>query len=72
MLQDREWRKVDGAPADAIAELKSVAPTVLPDSYFALLAFSNGGEGPLPVQPFWFQLYPAEEATRIAREDPSM
>ncbi|MDP9423202.1 MAG: SMI1/KNR4 family protein [Pseudomonadota bacterium] len=24
----------------------------MPDSYFRLLAYSNGGEGPLPVDPF--------------------
>lgn len=68
MLQGREWHKVDGASADAIAALKSVAPVALPESYYALLSFSNGGEGPLAVQPLWFCLYPAEEAAQIERD----
>lgn len=68
VLQNREWHKVDGASADAIAALKSLAPVDLPESYYALLTFSNGGEGPLAVQPLWFQLYPAEEAAQIERD----
>ena len=62
VLQNRAWHKVDRASADAIAMLKSLAPVDLPESYYSLLTFSNGGEGPLAVQPMWFQLYPAEEA----------
>lgn len=65
MLQGREWHKVDGASSDAIAALKSIAPVDLPESYYSLLSFSNGGEGPLAVQPLWFCLYPAEEAAQI-------
>lgn len=68
VLQNRKWHKVDGASADAIAALKSLAPVDLPESYYALLTFSNGGEGPLAVQPLWFQLYPAEEAAQIERD----
>lgn len=68
MLQNREWRKVDGASTEAIAALKLVAPVDLPESYYSLLKFSNGGEGPLAVQPLWFQLYPAEEAAHIERD----
>ena len=68
MLEGREWRKVEGASSDAIAALKSIAPADLPESYYALLSFSNGGEGPLAVQPLWFQLYPAEETARIERD----
>lgn len=68
VLQNREWHKVDGASADAIAALKSLAPVDLPESYYALLTFSNGGEGPLAVQPLWFQLYPAEETAQIERD----
>ncbi|CAN5685897.1 hypothetical protein BH11PSE6_BH11PSE6_27770 [soil metagenome] len=68
MLEGREWRKVQGASPEAIALLKSVAPVDLPESYFSLLSFSNGGEGPLAVQPLWFQLYSAEDAAQIERE----
>ena len=56
MLEGREWRKAEGASQEAIALLKSVAPVDLPESYFSLLSFSNGGEGPLAVQPLWFQV----------------
>lgn len=68
VLQDREWRKVEGASAEAIVALKSRAPVHLPESYYSLLSFSNGGEGPLAVQPLWFKLYPAEEAAQIERD----
>ncbi len=68
VLQNREWHKVEGASANAIAALKSLVPVDLPESYYLLLAFSNGGEGPLAVQPLWLQLYPAEEAAQIQRE----
>ena len=67
MLEGREWHQVEGASAAAIAQLKAIAPVRLPDSYYALLSFSNGGEGPLPVQPLWFCLYPAEEVVEIER-----
>lgn len=68
VLQNREWHKVDGASADVIAALKSLVPVDLPESYYSLLTFSNGGEGPLAVPPLWFQLYPAEEAAQIERD----
>ncbi len=48
--------------------LKSVATVDLPGSYYSLLSFSNGGEGPLPVQPLWLCLYPAEEVCQIERD----
>ena len=68
MLEDREWHKAEGASAEAIALLRSIAPVDLPESYFSLLSFSNGGEGPLSVQPLWFCLYPAEEVAQLERD----
>jgi len=65
MLEGREWRKVDGASRAAIEQLKAIAPVPLPESYYSLLAYSNGGEGSLAVQPYWFCLHPAEEVVRI-------
>ncbi|HEX4737753.1 MAG TPA: SMI1/KNR4 family protein [Allosphingosinicella sp.] len=65
MFEGREWHRVECASAAAIAQLKAIAPASLPESYFALLSFSNGGEGPLPVQPLWLCLYPAEEVIEI-------
>ena len=68
MLDGREWHKVDGASPEAIAQLRAVAPVDLPQSYLSFLTFSNGGEGPLAVQPFCLCLYPAEEVIQIERE----
>ncbi len=68
MLHGRQWQKVVGAAPHAIDALKSIAPVDLPESYYSLLAFSNGGEGPLAVQPLWFCLYPAEEAAETERD----
>lgn len=68
MLEGREWHKVGGASSQAIAVLKSIAPADLPESYYSLLSFSNGGEGPLAVQPLWLCLYSAEEAAQIERD----
>lgn len=61
MLDGREWRKAPGASLDEIAQLSAVSPIRLPESYLQLLRFSNGGEGPLAVQPLWLQLYPIKE-----------
>lgn len=57
---DREWYRVPGAAQDLIDCLRSTTPVELPSGYYELLRFSNGGEGPLAVQPFYFQLDPAE------------
>lgn len=52
MFADREWFAAPAAPAALLEELRRTAPVALPESYFRLLAFSDGGEGPLPVSPF--------------------
>ncbi len=67
MLTDRSWYKADGATDHAIQALVDEAPFVLPPAYLDLLRFSNGGEGPLSVQPLWLNLFPAEEALTIIR-----
>lgn len=68
VLEGRDWYKFEGASAEAVAVLKSVAPVDLPEGYYSLLSFSNGGEGPLAVQPFRLCLYPAEEVVQIERD----
>lgn len=60
MLEGREWFPQPGASAEVLNTLKSVAPVELPESYYRLLAFSDGGEGPLPVSPFNLCLDPAQ------------
>ena len=52
MLEGRDWFRMDGATPEELAELQAVAPGKLPARYFELLAFSNGGEGPLAMQPY--------------------
>ena len=52
MLDGRDWYRVAGATAEDLARLESVAPSHLPARYLDLLAFSNGGEGPLAVAPY--------------------
>ena len=57
-------------PSAGEAALKSLAAGCdfrLPDEYLALLRFSNGGEGALCIEPWWFQLWPAEEVLDLNR-----
>jgi len=61
---DREWRGTDGASPELLERLRKVMPADLPPEYFQLLAFSNGGEGPLPVEPYNFCLDEAEYAAK--------
>ena len=63
MLEGRDWHAAAGASAGAIEELQAAAPICLPDSFLRLLSFSNGGEGPLPVNPLYFRLDAAQEVT---------
>jgi len=67
MLAGREWFKNEGASEEAINSLMKFAPVPLPPSYLALLRYSNGGEGPLPVQPWNLCLDTAEFAAETAQ-----
>jgi hypothetical protein len=62
MLDGREWFKNEGASEEAVSRLSAVAPLPLPASYLRLLRYINGGEGPLPVEPWSFCLDTAELA----------
>jgi hypothetical protein len=68
MLEGRQWYRFDGASTEALAELRAASSAELPDSYLRLLAFSDGGEGPLPVNPFNLCLDPAREVTNRLRD----
>src|SRR5215467_7572043 len=61
---DRTWFKYDGASRKALDALRIEAAVELPSEYFDLLAFSNGGEGPLNVSPWNFCLDSAEDAAK--------
>lgn len=67
-MEVKDWHKAEGAGEVTLAQLRQIAPAGIPESYFSLLTFSNGGEGPLQVQPLWFQLNTAEEAIRAELE----
>src|SRR5690606_5415525 len=60
MLKRKNWQKKPGASGIALNRLASTSPFPLPESYLEFLAHSNGGEGPLSIQPGWLILDPAE------------
>lgn len=64
----RKWFGREPASVEAIGALRDAAGAALPPEYLQLLAFSNGGEGPLAVQPWNFCLDSAEEAAKYRRE----
>lgn len=69
MFEGREWYGVPGAASGTLDELREAAPGGSPASYFALLSFSDGGEGPLPVSPLNFCLDSAEVTVERLRSD---
>jgi len=65
MLEGRDWFAVEGAVSNDLSRLRAVAPADLPQRYVDLLAFSNGGEGPLPVNPYNLCLDPARTVAEM-------
>lgn len=61
MLQGRDWHGTVGASPQDLEQLRAAAPDELPASYLRLLSTTNGGEGPLPVNPFNLCLDTARE-----------
>lgn len=59
---DRTWHREAPATAASLAVLRGIGIPPLPDEYTAFLAWSNGGEGPLAVEPQYLQLDAAETA----------
>ena len=53
-LKDVEWNKEEPAGQKQVLELITNAVIGLPVEYIAFLLFSNGGEGPLGINPGWF------------------
>ncbi len=68
MLEDRDWTSAPGATEAALHALRQAAPVELPRSYYDLLAQSDGGEGPLPVQPYTLCLDPATTTAKAIRD----
>ena len=50
-----------GATEEAIENLVASAGVQLPTDYLDFLRFANGGEGDLGIQPWYFQVWAAEE-----------
>jgi hypothetical protein len=68
MLEDKDWQTQMGSPADELADLISASSNPLPDDYLSYLNFSNGGEGPLGVDPLWLVLDNAAFVAHSLRE----
>ena len=56
----RKWQRCSPAKPEALLALKGASEVKLPEDYLTFLSLSNGGEGEIPVQPLWFQIWPAE------------
>lgn len=67
MFEGREWHGTTGASREALEELCSVAPSGLPEAYLKLLSFTDGGEGPLPVEPFNLCMDPVSSVVELIR-----
>jgi hypothetical protein len=65
----REWRSYPAAMGAAIVALQAASPAELPASYLKFLSGCDGGEGPLPVQPYWLCLDPAEVVAETYSKD---
>jgi len=65
----REWRAKAPASENEIALLQSKARAELPREYLDLLRFGNGGDGPLALQPLWFQLYSVKDCIDLCLSD---
>src|SRR5580765_7016307 len=62
---NRIWSSTSGASVEALESLAASVDVELPSAYIELLAFSNGGEGPLQVSPYNFCLDSAETAVNL-------
>jgi hypothetical protein len=67
MLEGRQWWGREGASQGQLAAVRAIVPADLPEAYFQLLAWSHGGEGPLPDEPLWFVLDTVEDVIGAIR-----
>ncbi len=68
MKMKGEWHPELGASESDVAKLVSSIPLALPSSYLELLRSSNGGEGDIPVNPLWFQLFDIDSVISLWRD----
>jgi hypothetical protein len=57
---DAQWTRHPPAPESALAALAEGCDFELPGEYLAFLRYSNGGQGSMCLEPWYFQLQPAE------------
>jgi hypothetical protein len=67
MLEGKDWQIKAGATAVELADLIAATGNILPDDYLSFLSFSNGGEGPLSIDPFWLVLHDAAFVAKTMR-----
>ncbi len=67
-LLQRDWHPEPGASDDELANLERELSFAIPDEYRALLAASNGGEGPLTTSPLRLCLYDVGFAREIWKD----
>ncbi|MFT3688814.1 SMI1/KNR4 family protein [Paenirhodobacter sp.] len=54
------WQPEKGAAGEDLAKMVAASRLALPEDYLSFLRVSNGGQGPLPVEPFWLVLDSAD------------
>ena len=67
-LAGRDWTGNAGASEGHLKRLIEIAPTQLPQSYLDLLRETDGGEGPLPVDPWNFCLDPSKAVADLEQK----
>ena len=65
---DLSWDRADPAPSETIQELVEKSALDLPDDYLEFLCLCNGGEGQLPADPFWFDIWQAQQVLALNEE----
>ena len=55
------WMRSQPASDKAIRALIAKCDFPLPEEFLSFLRYSNGGEGPLCIEPWWFRIDPAEQ-----------
>jgi len=58
---DKTWSRAEPSSPNSVDALLSGSGLPLPQAYLTFLELCNGGEGELPVQPLWFQIWPAQK-----------
>jgi hypothetical protein len=56
-----DWKREPPANETAIQKLIQESGIDFPEEYLEFLRYSNGGDGELGIEPYWFDIFPAEE-----------